>query len=381
KDLPVELPKVKKYQPTDTGESPLAVMEKWVNVKCPRCSSPAKRETDTMPNWAGSNWYYLAYPLAEKLGNLKSKILNHKSQNIFEKNKNILNYWLPVDWYNGGMEHTTLHLLYSRFIFKFLWDIKAVPKQIGPEPYQKRTSHGVILGPGGVKMSKSKGNVINPDDVAQKYGADTLRIYEMFIGPFEQMISWDTKGIIGARRFLEKVYKLLLNSSSHSVILQNNRMTNDSLLKNYLNKTIKKVSEDIEEMKFNTAVSAMMTFVNEWGVAPEGLDKKSLQKFLVILSPFAPHLAEELWQNLKFKGQCSRQKWPNYDEKSLKQEKILLIVQINGKIRDKIEIPADISQSQAEKLAMKSEKIKGWISGKKINKIVFVPDKLINIVI
>lgn len=350
KDLPVELPKVKKYQPTDTGESPLSVIEKWVNVKCPKCKGVAKRETDTMPNWAGSNWYYLAYCISE---NSKIKTLNPK----------LLKYWLPVDWYNGGMEHTTLHLLYSRFIFKFLWDIGAVPKEIGNEPYKKRTSHGYILGEGSMKMSKSRGNVINPDEVIKQYGADTLRVYEMFMGPFEQVIPWDTKGVVGSRRFLEKVY-VLAHTKVSSVV----RTTE---LKNSLNKVIKKVGDDIEAMKFNTAISAMMTFVNEWQNSAVGLDKKDVQKFLAILSPFAPHLVVEL--GLKEKT------WPKYEE--VKEESIMMIISVNGKVRDKMEMKAGLNQSQVEGLVLHAPKIKPWLEGKQMRKIIFVPNKLINIVV
>ncbi len=352
KQLPVELPKVKKYQPTDTGESPLSAIEKWVNVKCPTCKKPARRETDTMPNWAGSNWYYLAYLTANQQGNSKFEIRNPK----------LTNYWMPVDWYNGGMEHTTLHLLYSRFIFKFLWDIGAVPKEIGNEPYKKRTSHGIILGPGAVKMSKSRGNVINPDDVAKQYGADTLRVYEMFMGPFEQMIPWDDKGIVGARRFLEKVYKLALGSQ---LTINNKQLTIS------LNKTIKKVSEDIEEMKFNTAVSAMMSFVNEWSASETGLDKKDMQKFLAILSPFAPHLAAELGLNLKT--------WPKHEE--VKETAIMMIVSVNGKVRDKMEVKIGLSQAEMQDLALLAPKLQPWLEGKEIRKVIFIPNKLINFVI
>ena len=359
KDLPVELPKVKKYQPTDTGESPLASIEKWVNVRCKNCKGSAQRETDTMPNWAGSNWYYLRY-------------VDPKNNKKLADGK-LLNYWLPVDWYNGGMEHTTLHLLYSRFIFKFLYDIGAVPELIGPEPYKKRTSHGVILGPGGIKMSKSKGNVVNPDSVVKQYGADTLRTYEMFMGPFEQMIPWDQKDIIGCRRFLEKIYNL-----THKKVSKRN---GDDNLKILLNKTIKKVSEDIELMKFNTAISSLMGFTNAWQVSDNALDKKDVHNFLIILSPFAPHLTEELWKVTGFPGFCSQQKWPNYNEKLVKEEKIFLIIQINGKLRDKIEVSSGISQKKAEELAFGSSKIKEWIKNKKAKKIIFVPDKLINIVI
>ncbi len=357
-DLPIKLPKVKQYKPTDTGESPLANIGKWVNVKCPKCKGFAKRETDTMPNWAGSNWYYLRYTDPKN----NKKLADEK----------LLKYWMPVDWYNGGMEHTTLHLLYSRFIFKFLWDIGAVPKEAGSEPYKKRTSHGMILGEGGIKMSKSKGNVINPDDIVKEFGADTLRVYEMFMGPFDQMIPWDEKGIVGAKRFLDKIYNLASRKSEES-----------EELKKLLHKTIKKVSEDIEEMKFNTAISAMMEFVNECfarrslGEGEAGLDKESLKKFLAILSPFAPHIAEELW---KGKGFCCNSKWPQYDKEIIKEETINLVVQINGKVRDTMPVPVGITEDEAKEMALKSEKIKKWLEGKKIKKIIFVPKKLVNFV-
>ena len=348
KDLPVALPKVTKYQPTDDGESPLSAIEKFVNTKCPKCGGAAKRETDTMPNWAGSNWYFLRYTDPK----------NNKSL----ADEKVLKYWMPVDWYNGGMEHTTLHLLYSRFIFKFLWDIGALPKEIGNEPYKKRTSHGIVLAEGGVKMSKSKGNVINPDDVVKEYGADTLRVYEMFMGPFEQMIPWDTKGIVGARRFLEKIYilanKKVATKSSQDLALA-------------LNKTIKKVSEDIELMKFNTAISAMMSFVNEWYSSETGLDKKDLQKFLTILSPFAPHLAAEL--GLK------ERTWPTYAE--IQEATVMMIVSVNGKVRDKMEMKSGLDQSQVEGLVLHTPKIKPWLEGKQVKKIIFVLNKLINIVV
>jgi len=381
KDLPVELPNVKKYKPTDTGESPLSLIEKWVDAKCPKCKGPAKRETDTMPNWAGSNWYYLAY-LMRGISNFQFPI---------SKYEQTFKYWMPVDWYNGGMEHTTLHLLYSRFIFKFLWDIKAVPTIVGPEPYKKRTSHGMVLGEGGIKMSKSKGNVINPDVVVKQYGADTLRLYEMFMGPFEQMIPWDAKGVVGCRRFIEKIYNLATKKVTAN--------KNNEDLRKILHKTIKKVSEDIELMKFNTAVSCMMEFVNECfarrslgegGAAPldkpasaegYGLAQKDLADFLKILSPFAPHLTEELWLGLGNKDLCCEQKWPKYDEKLIEEENIILIVQVNGKVRDKITAKAGLSQKDTEKIILKSEKIKALIGKNEVKKIIFVPDKLINIVI
>ncbi len=369
KDLPVELPKVKNYKPTETGESPLSAISKWVNVKCPKCKGPAKRETDTMPNWAGSNWYFLRY-------------CDPKNNKELADEK-LLKYWMAVDWYNGGMEHTTLHLLYSRFIFKFLWDIGAVPKQIGSEPYKKRTSHGMVLGEGGIKMSKSKGNVINPDFVVKQYGADTLRIYEMFMGPFDQMIPWDTKGVVGSRRFLEKVWKLCISS------LRGAGATKQSNLETLIHKTIKKIGEDIEEMKFNTAVSSLMILTNEFiknkanPPSPEGygVTREDIKILLLLLSPFAPHLAEELWSSAGFKKLCCEQKWPKYDPKLIEEEKVLLIVQVNGKVRDKIEAASGLSQKQAESLALKSEKIKILIGENKVSKIIFVPNKLINIVI
>ena len=367
KDLPVKLPNVKKYVPTETGESPLSLIKNWVDVKCPKCKGDAQRETDTMPNWAGSNWYYLRYIDPD----------NNKKL----ADDSLLKYWMPVDWYNGGMEHTTLHLLYSRFIFKFLWDIKAVPQSIGSEPYKKRTSHGMVLGEGGIKMSKSKGNVINPDVIVKQYGADTLRIYEMFMGPFEQMIPWDTKGVIGSRRFAEKIYNLgkknTAGPSKKEVAEVLEKPENN--LKKILHKTIKKVSEDVELLKFNTAISSMMEFVNAWQNSKELLTKKDLADFLKILSPFAPHLAEEIWADLEMKDLCCQQKWPKYDEKLIEEQKVLLIVQINGKLRDKIEIKSGISREEAEKLVLGSEKIKNLIGKSEIKKIIFIPNKLINI--
>lgn len=359
KDLPVELPNIRKYKPTDTGESPLSAIKKWVDVKCPKCKGEAKRETDTMPNWAGSNWYFLRYTDPKNNKNLADE--------------KTLKYWMPVDWYNGGMEHTTLHLLYSRFVYKFLWDIGAVPKTLGPEPYKKRTSHGMVLGEGGIKMSKSKGNVINPDTVVKQFGADTLRIYEMFMGPFEQMIPWDTKGVIGSRRFVEKIYNLSAKKTT--------AVKSDERLRKILHKTIKKVSDDIELMKFNTAVASLMEFVNAWQASQNGLSEKDFSDFLKILSPFAPHLTEEIWQSSGFKKLCSQQKWPKFDIDIIEEERVLLIVQVNGKVRDKIEADFGISQKQAEKTALKSEKIKKLVGKSAVKKIVFVPNKLINIVI
>ncbi len=370
KDLPVKLPRVKKYQPTETGESPLAAVENWLNVKCPKCGGPAKRETDVMPNWAGSNWYYLRYcdPKNDK------KLANPK----------LLKYWMSVDWYNGGMEHTTLHLLYSRFIYKFLWDIGVVPKVIGSEPYKKRTSHGMILGEGGIKMSKSRGNVINPEQIIKQYGADILRIYEMFIGPFAETIAWDTRGVKGSKRFLDKAWKLA------NQIPYSQKSKSSFALRKLLHQTIKKVSEDIENLKFNTAISSLMEFSNSWQKEKGGLEKGDFKNFLKIFSPFAPHMAEELWRKLKDKKELKdykkrdsifSQPWPRYDPKLIEEEKITLVIQVNGKIRDKIEVEADIKEEKAKELAFSQEKIKKWLKGKEIKKVIFVPGKLINIVV
>jgi len=360
KELPVELPETKNYFPTEKGDSPLAKIKDWVEVKCPVCGGLAKRETDVMPNWAGSNWYYLRY-------------CDPKNKKELAK-KRLLKYWMPVDWYNGGMEHTTLHLLYSRFVYKFLWDIGAVPKEIGPEPYKKRTSHGVVLAAGGEKMSKSKGNVVNPDDVIKEYGADTLRVYEMFMGPFEQAIPWDTKGVKGARRFLEKVWKM-----KEKVIKGKEK---DISLLSLVNETIKRVSNDIETLKFNTAISSLMTLANEMDKR-EKITIDSYATFLVLLNPFAPHITEEIWQKIGLKGYCFQQKWPKIRNVKLleKEKKQLIIIEINGKVRDKIMVKPDISEEEAKEIALSREKIKKWLKGKKVKMIIFVPNKLINIVI
>ncbi|MFZ5364057.1 MAG: class I tRNA ligase family protein, partial [Patescibacteria group bacterium] len=357
KDLPVELPKVKKYEPTDTGESPLAAIEKWVATKCPRCGGAARRETDTMPNWAGSSWYFLRYT-------------DPKNKKEFADEKN-LKYWMPVDWYNGGMEHTTLHLLYSRFWYKFLYDIGVVPKECGDEPYKKRTSHGLILGEGGEKMSKSRGNVVNPDDIVARFGADTLRTYEMFMGPFEQAIPWDEKGVVGVFRFLERVWKLEKKVGGKN---------GNKKIEKILHQTIKKVSEDIEQMKFNTAVSALMILTNEMN-DEEKIGRDEFNNFLKILAPFAPHLAEELWEKLGNKKSIHLAEWPKYDPTKILEEEIDLIVQVNGKLRDTIQVKADINEEEAKKVATESEKVKKWIEDKKIKKIIFVKGKLVNIVV
>jgi len=355
KDLPVKLPYVEKYQPTGTGESPLAVITEWVNTKCPKCGGPAKRETDTMPNWAGSNWYYMRYCDSQ----------NDKALADSKK----LKYWLPVDWYNGGMEHTTLHLLYSRFVYKFLYDIKVA---LTPEPYQKRTSHGIVLAEDGRKMSKSFGNVINPDDIVKSYGADTLRIYEMFMGPFDQTISWSTQGVRGVYRFLEKVWKLTLNGAGEK--------SSERVIR-AIHKLNKKIDEDLEAIKFNTLIAAFMEFTNFWQENKKEVSKDIIERFLILLAPMAPHISEELWHQLNQKGSVHNQKWPKCDSKLIKEKTITLIIQVNGKVRDKIEVEVDIPEEEAKKLAFSREKVQKWIGGKEVKKVIFVPGKLINIVV
>lgn len=368
--LPVELPKVEKYKPSDTGESPLAKVEDWVRIACPKCGGPAKRETDTMPNWAGSSWYFLRYCDPKN------------SQCLADYKK--LEYWLPVDLYLGGGEHTTLHLLYSRFWHKFLNDIGIVP---GKEPYASRRQHGVILGEDGFRMSKSRGNIINPEDVINEYGSDTLRIYLMFMGPYDQTMPWNTRGVEGCFRFLKRVWQLGLKKVED--------FQTPKHLKVCLHQTIKKVSEDIEELKFNTAIASMMEFINEWGKPGGFLNKKEARLFFQILAPFAPHLAEELWQQLRNKKTVSQflsfsvfqsvhqQPWPKYDSRLVKEEMVTVVVQVNGKLRDKIIInhQSSIIKSQIEKQAKESEKVKKYLAGKKIKKVIFLPGKLLNFVV
>ncbi|MEW6407708.1 MAG: leucine--tRNA ligase [Patescibacteria group bacterium] len=372
KDLPVRLPDVKKYKPTGTGQSPLADVKKWVSTKCPKCKGKAKRETNTMPQWAGSCWYYLAYILKKK-----SKIENLKSK--------IVNYWLPVDLYVGGAEHAVLHLLYARFWHKFLYDQGLVNT---PEPFMKLRNQGLILGEDGQKMSKSRGNVINPDEVIKKYGADTMRMYEMFMGPFEEVKPWSTKGIIGIRRFLERVWNIYQKSQIPNPKFQikskiQNPKSKITDLNRLLHKTIKKVTEDIENFKFNTAISSMMIFVNQLSAISNqqsAINKEILEKFLQILSPFAPHLAEELWERLGHKKSIFDEAWPEYDKNLIKEDFFELVIQINGKVRDRLKAKVDISQSEALELAKNQEKIKKHIAGRKIKKVIFVHKKLINIV-
>jgi leucyl-tRNA synthetase len=354
KDLPLKLPKIKSYKLTETGESPLAGILKWVNTKCPKCKSKAKRETDTMPNWAGSSWYYLRYT-------------DTKNKKEFASKKN-LKYWTPVDWYNGGMEHTTLHLLYSRFWHKFLYDLKLVPTI---EPYMKRTSHGMILGEGGVKMSKSLGNVINPDKIVKTYGADTLRVYEMFMGPFEDAVVWSTESIIGARRFIEKVWRI----GDKKFTIESNLE-----LKKLLHKTIKKVSEDIETMRFNTAISAMMILATEMEKS-EKVNVEDYKKFLQILTPFAPHITEEIWQLLGEKKTINISEWPKWDENLIKDNEIKIAVQVNGKVRAEIMIKSVENEEDVKKKALLNETVSKFTENKEIKKIIYVKNRLVNIVV
>ena len=353
-ELPLTLPQVEKYEPTDTGESPLAAIESWVKTTCPRCGGNARRETDTMPNWAGSSWYFLRY--------------TDPQNNAAFAAPTALKYWTPVDWYNGGMEHTVLHLLYSRFWNQFLFDIGLVPTS---EPYQKRTSHGLILAKGGEKMSKSKGNVVSPDDVIKEYGADTLRTYIMFMGPFDQPVEWDMNGLVGVRRFLERTWNLQDKISATSTPL--------AKLTTALHQTIKKITEDIEAMRFNTAVAKLMELINVFSEA-ESLPREYVGIFARLLSPFTPHLCEELWQVLGNTGSISTAAWPTYDPNSIANTELTIAIQINGKVRDTITVPADATEETIKAQALGTEKVKGWLEGKELKKVIYVKGKLVSIV-
>ena len=353
-ELPLKLPEVESYMPTDNGESPLATLESFINTTCPCCGGPAKRETDTMPQWAGSSWYFLRYCDPHNKDAIASK--------------EALDYWMPVDWYNGGMEHTTLHLLYSRFWHKFLYDIGVVGTK---EPYMKRTSHGMILGEDGQKMSKSRGNVINPDDVIKSYGADTLRLYEMFIGDFEKTAPWSPSSIKGCKRFLDRVWAL------QDIIIDGEEYRKP--LESSFHKTIKKVSEDIEALKFNTAIAALMALINDI-YAQGSVTKGEFRTFITLLNPFAPHITEEMYSNV-FGGILSQQKWVSYDENLCVDESVEIVVQINGKVRAKLTVPAGIDKDKQIELAMADPAIKSQIDGKTIVKQIAVPGKLVNIVV
>ena len=353
-ELPVELPDVDSYEPTENGESPLSLMTDWVNCKCPQCGGAAKRETDTMPQWAGSSWYFLRY----------CDPYNDKEFASPEA----LKYWMPVDWYNGGMEHTTLHLLYSRFWSKFLYDIDTLPYK---EPYLKRTSHGMILGENGEKMSKSRGNVVNPDDIVRDYGADTMRLYEMFIGDFEQSAPWNTQSIKGCKRFLERFYNLLDMASGSGVTPE---------LEKHIHKLIKKVTSDIDSMKFNTAIAAMMGVLNTiYDIGK--ITKDELSTLAKILSPFAPHLAEEMYSALGNEGLVSLAKWPEYDESKTIDDTVEMPVQVNGKVKATVNIPRDASKDDIIAIAKADDKVSAAIAGKTVVKEIVVPGKIINIVV
>ncbi len=378
KDLPLKLPKVKKYEPTDTGESPLAAMEKWVKTKCPRCGGSARRETDTMPNWAGSSWYFLRY------------CDPHNDKQFAAPDK--LKYWLGstklgakpgeggVDWYNGGMEHTVLHLLYSRFWNEFLFDIGLVPTR---EPYKKRTSHGLILGPDGEKMSKSRGNVVNPDEMVEKFGTDAFRMYIMFMGPFDQPVQWDTNGLTGVRRFLERVWALQekINDEKPNYRLTHNGVDDLATIKSILHQTIKKVSDDIEKMRFNTAVAQLMILVSEMSHPAVRVSSEDYQVLIKLLSPFAPHIAEELWEKFGDDAPLAFSVWPKFDQALAKESTMTLAIQINGKVRDEISVAAEANEEEVKKLALASDKVQKWLGGKEPKKIIYVKGKLVSIVV
>ena len=352
--LPLELPNVHTYEPTDNGESPLAHMTDWVNTTCPCCGGPAKRETDTMPQWAGSSWYFLRY------------MDPHNDKAL--ASKEALEYWSPVDWYNGGMEHTTLHLLYSRFWHKFLYDIGVVPTR---EPYAKRTSHGMILGENGEKMSKSRGNVVNPDEIVDTYGADTMRLYEMFIGDFEKAAPWSPKSIKGCRRFLERVWSLAEKvqdgdeySKEHEALMH---------------RTIKKVGEDADNLKANTAIAALMTMLNEF--YDKGVNKAEYKTFLALLNPFAPHITEELWQQLGETGLLSVAPWPAYDEAKTVESTVEMAVQVNGKLKGTISMPTDSEEKAVVDAALAVEKVRKATEGMQIIKTILVKNRLVNLIV
>ena len=355
-DLPVKLPNVESYEPTDNGDSPLANIPEWFNTTCPKCGKPAKRELDTMPQWAGSSWYFLRYCDPHNDKELASK--------------KALEYWTPVSWYNGGMEHTTLHLLYSRFWHKFLYDIGVVPTA---EPYAKRTSHGMILGENGEKMSKSRGNVVNPDDIINEYGADTMRLYEMFIGDFEKAAPWSSNSIKGCKRFLERIWGLQEN------VIDSNDYR--EALVGEMHRTIKKVSADIEELKFNTAIAALMSLINSIAEIDGKVTRGELKTILLLLSPFAPHLCEEMWEIMNYGGTINDQNWPQYDEAKCVDNEVEIVVQVNGKIRARMKIANDEAQESVISKAKADEKVAAEISCKTIVKELYVKGKLVNIVV
>ena len=352
--LPLTLPDVASYEPTDTGDSPLAKMTDWINTTCPKCGAPARRETDTMPQWAGSSWYFLRYTDPHNDKALASK--------------EALEYWTPVDWYNGGMEHTTLHLLYSRFWHKFLYDIGVVPT---PEPYMKRTSHGMILGENGEKMSKSRGNVVNPDDIVRDYGADTMRLYEMFIGDFEKAAPWSQKSIKGCKRFLERVWSLYDNVKPGDTYSAENE--------NILHRTIQKVGEDIEGLKYNTAIAAMMSLINH--LYEHGVNRAEYATLLKLLNPFAPHMTEELWEMMGGEGMLAHAAWPEYDEAKTKASSVEIAVQVNGKLKATVQVEADCEDAAALEAALADARVAAAVSGMDIVKKIVVKNKIVNLVV
>ena len=354
-ELPLELPEIETFEPGENGESPLAKAYDWINTTCPKCGGKAQRETDTMPQWAGSSWYFLRYT-------------DPHNDEAFAS-KEALDYWLPVDWYNGGMEHTTLHLLYSRFWHKFLYDIGAVPTK---EPYMKRTSHGMILGENNEKMSKSRGNVVNPDDVVNEFGADAFRTYEMFIGAFDQSTPWSQQGLKGCYKFLERVWNI------QEMLTEDEGYSKE--LEKAVHKTIKKVGEDFERMKFNTAIAAMMSLVNDF-YKKGSVTKGEYMTLITILNPVAPHMTEELWEKYGNGGLLSISAWPKYDEDKTVDDEIEIAVQINGKVKDKAVIPAGLNREETEKAVMDTDAVKALIAGKNVVKVIPVPDKLVNIVV
>ena len=353
--LPVLLPDVENYEPTDSGESPLSTMTDWVNTACPHCGGPAKRETDTMPQWAGSSWYFLRY------------CDPHNDKEF--ASKEALDYFMPVDWYNGGMEHTTLHLLYSRFWHLFLHDLGLVS---APEPYQKRTSHGMILGENNEKMSKSRGNVINPDDIVNELGADAFRLYEMFMGAFDQAIPWSTNGARGCRRFLDRVWRLM------DMIQPGEGYSKE--LTPLMHETIKKVGDDYEAMKYNTAIAAMMSLVNEF-YAKNGCTRDELRTLLLLLSPVAPHICEEMWEEMGFGTELAFEPWPQYEEEAMKRHEVEIALQIGGKVKSHIMVPTDMTREQAEKELPSHPEVQRLVGDKQIVKLIFVPGRLCNLIL
>ena len=357
-ELPLRLPEIKDFEPGENGESPLARHTEWVSTTCPCCGAPAKRETDTMPQWAGSSWYFLRYMDPHNAKALASK--------------EALEYWSPVDWYNGGMEHTTLHLLYSRFWHKFLYDIGVVPTK---EPYAKRTSHGMILGEGGEKMSKSRGNVVNPNDIVDQYGADTMRLHIMFIGDFEKDVTWSNEAVKGSKRFLDRVWNLAESCTDDLAISDKNEAI--------IHKTIKKVTEDIDELKMNTAIASMMTMANEF--AANGCTKGDMEQLLLLLSPFAPHIVEELWERLGFAAKygkmCCQCDWPRYDEAKTVDTTVTMAVQVLGKLKGTVTVAKDSDQQAVVDAALQLDKVQRQMEGMQIVKVIHVPNKLVNLIL